>query len=125
MHGLDVDPLTDIAICSGQTEAFAAAVFALIDPGDEVILFDPSYETYGGCITMAGGIPVCVDLDPPHWTSDPNKAYEAFYCQNKSYNIEQVGGLDGPLLQLALPRRLEISILGLQIVLQHHFRRLL
>uniref|UniRef100_F6HZ83 Aminotransferase class I/classII large domain-containing protein n=1 Tax=Vitis vinifera TaxID=29760 RepID=F6HZ83_VITVI len=90
MHGLDVDPLTDIAICSGQTEAFAAAVFALIDPGDEVILFDPSYETYGGCITMAGGIPVCVDLDPPHWTSDPNKAYEAFYCQNKSYNIEQV-----------------------------------
>lgn len=31
----------------------------VINPGDEVILFDPSYETYGGCITMAGGIPVC------------------------------------------------------------------
>ncbi|KAL6339767.1 hypothetical protein AAG906_034853 [Vitis piasezkii] len=84
MHGLDVDPLTDIAICCGQSEAFAAAVFALIDPGDEVILFDPSYETYGGCITMAGGIPVCVDLDPPHWTLGPNKLMKSFTVKTKA-----------------------------------------
>lgn len=88
-HGLDVDPLTDIAICCGQSEAFAAAVLAsmpllshylitnvlfcslfhmlfvacfvgtVIDPGDEVIIFDPSYETYQACVAMAGGIPVC------------------------------------------------------------------
>ncbi|GLT42605.1 hypothetical protein SLA2020_165960 [Shorea laevis] len=65
LHDLDVNPLTDIAICCGQTEAFAAAIFAVIDPGDEVVLFDPSYETYEGCITMAGGVPVYVALDPP------------------------------------------------------------
>lgn len=85
MHGLDVEPLTDIAICCGQSEAFAAAMFAsmfsdlrwfimpkllllfiraiffllaVIDKGDEVILFDPSYETYETCIKLAGGIPV-------------------------------------------------------------------
>ncbi|CAA6669137.1 unnamed protein product [Spirodela intermedia] len=56
-HGLDFDPLTDIAICCGQTEAFAAAVFATISPGDEVLLFDPCYETYETSIAMAGGIP--------------------------------------------------------------------
>ncbi|KAK3008132.1 hypothetical protein RJ639_014244 [Escallonia herrerae] len=67
MHGLDVDPLTDIAICCGQSEAFAATMFAIINPGDEVILFDPSYETYETCIKMAGGVPVYVSLDPPHW----------------------------------------------------------
>ncbi|XP_043718602.1 kynurenine--oxoglutarate transaminase-like isoform X3 [Telopea speciosissima] len=57
-QGLDVNPLTDIAICCGQTEAFAAAVFATIDRGDEVLLFDPAYETYETCILMAGGVPV-------------------------------------------------------------------
>ncbi|KAL7226985.1 hypothetical protein ACSBR1_021951 [Camellia fascicularis] len=57
MHGLDFNPLTDIAICCGQSEAFAATMFAIIDKGDEVILFDPSYETYEACISMAGGIP--------------------------------------------------------------------
>ncbi|XP_028053360.1 uncharacterized protein LOC114257764 isoform X3 [Camellia sinensis] len=58
MHGLDFNPLTDIAICCGQSEAFAATMFATIDKGDEVILFDPSFETYEACISMAGGIPV-------------------------------------------------------------------
>ncbi|WVY95794.1 hypothetical protein V8G54_027945 [Vigna mungo] len=58
-HGLDIDPLTDVAICCGQSEAFAAAIFATIDPGDEVILFDPSYESYEGCVAMAGGVPDC------------------------------------------------------------------
>ncbi|GMN52353.1 hypothetical protein TIFTF001_021514 [Ficus carica] len=57
MHGLNVNPLTDIAICCGQSEAFAAAVFATIDKDDEVILFDPSYETYEACVTMARGVP--------------------------------------------------------------------
>ncbi|KAK4558960.1 hypothetical protein RGQ29_008274 [Quercus rubra] len=84
MHGLDVNPLTDIAICCGQTEAFAAAVFAIIDRGDEVVLFDPSYETYEGCIAMAGGVPVFVALDPPHWTLDPNKLMKSITGRTKA-----------------------------------------
>ncbi|PON72433.1 LL-diaminopimelate aminotransferase [Trema orientale] len=83
-HSLDVNPLTDVAICCGQTEAFAAAVFAIIDRGDEVILFDPAYETYEGCVTMAGGVPVYVALDPPHWTLDPEKLQKSFTQKTKA-----------------------------------------
>ncbi|XP_050205820.1 uncharacterized protein LOC126655622 isoform X3 [Mercurialis annua] len=84
MHGLDVDPLTDIAICCGQTEAFAAAIFAVIDPGDEVVLFDPSYETYESCIRLARGIPVFVALDPPYWTLDANRFMNSFTSRTKA-----------------------------------------
>ncbi|GLU07311.1 hypothetical protein SLE2022_242740 [Rubroshorea leprosula] len=84
MHDLDVNPLTDIAICCGQTEAFAAAIFAVIDPGDEVVLVDPSYETYEGCITMAGGVPVYVALDPPQWTLCPGKLLKSFTARIKA-----------------------------------------
>ncbi|KAF5801030.1 putative aminotransferase, class-I, pyridoxal-phosphate-binding, aminotransferase, class I/classII [Helianthus annuus] len=84
MHGLDVDPLTDIAICCGQTEAFAATMFAIINPGDEVILFDPSFETYATCISMAGGVPVYVALDPPYWTLDKVKLLDAFTAKTKA-----------------------------------------
>ncbi|KAM0015708.1 putative aminotransferase, class-I, pyridoxal-phosphate-binding, aminotransferase, class I/classII [Helianthus debilis subsp. tardiflorus] len=84
MHGLDVDPLTDIAICCGQTEAFAATMFAIINPGDEVLLFDPSFETYATCILMAGGVPVYVALDPPYWTLDKVKLLDAFTAKTKA-----------------------------------------
>ncbi|KAI3773183.1 hypothetical protein L6452_04387 [Arctium lappa] len=84
MHGLDVDPLTDIAICCGQTEAFAATMFAILNPGDEVILFDPSFETYETCILMAGGVPVYVALEPPYWMLDRVKLLDAFTAKTKA-----------------------------------------
>ncbi|CAN4091079.1 unnamed protein product [Withania somnifera] len=84
MHGLHVDPLTDIVICCGQSEAFAATMFAIINQGDEVILFDPSYETYETCIRLAGGLPVYVPLDPPHWSLDPNKLAKSFTARTKA-----------------------------------------
>ncbi|XP_028794694.1 uncharacterized protein LOC114750288 isoform X1 [Neltuma alba] len=84
MHGLDINPLTDVAICCGQTEAFAAAIFAIIDPGDEVIVFDPSYETYEAGILLAGGVPVHVPLDPPQWTMDPTKFLNSFTERTKA-----------------------------------------
>uniref|UniRef100_A0ACD5U5J1 Uncharacterized protein n=1 Tax=Avena sativa TaxID=4498 RepID=A0ACD5U5J1_AVESA len=83
-HGLHVDPLTDFAICCGQSEAFAAAIFAIIDPGDEVLLFDPSYETYQTCIELARGVPVYVPLDPPSWTLNGDKFLKSFTSQTKA-----------------------------------------
>ncbi|CAM8927470.1 unnamed protein product [Rhodiola kirilowii] len=83
-HNLVVDPLTDIAICCGQTEAFAAAVFAVIDRGDEVILFDPVYETYETSISLAGGVPVFVPLDPPYWSLDVEKLAKAVTNKTKA-----------------------------------------
>ncbi|XP_058188199.1 uncharacterized protein LOC131304814 isoform X1 [Rhododendron vialii] len=84
MHGLDVEPLTDIAICCGQSEAFAATTFALLDKGDEVVLFDPSYETYETCIKLAGGVPVYVPLDPPCWTLDADKLMKSLTVKTKA-----------------------------------------
>ncbi|CAI9104905.1 OLC1v1003697C3 [Oldenlandia corymbosa var. corymbosa] len=83
-QGLEFDPSTDIAICCGQTEAFAASIFAIIDQGDEVILFDPSFETYETCIRLAGGVPVYVSLDPPHWKLDADKLNKAFTGRTKA-----------------------------------------
>ncbi|PNX82308.1 kynurenine-oxoglutarate transaminase-like protein, partial [Trifolium pratense] len=90
MHGLDIDPLTDVAISCGQTEAFAASIFATIDPGDEVILFDPSYETYQGCVTMAGGVPIHVPLDPPLWSLDPSKLLRSITERTKAIILNSI-----------------------------------
>ncbi|KAK2649583.1 hypothetical protein Ddye_017072 [Dipteronia dyeriana] len=84
IYSLHVDPLTDIAICCGQTEAFAAAVFAIIDRGDEVVLFDPSFETYEASITIAGGVPVYVALDPPNWTLNEDKFMKSISSRTKA-----------------------------------------
>ncbi|XP_068662093.1 uncharacterized protein [Aristolochia californica] len=83
-HGLDVNPLTDIVVCCGQSEAFAAAIFATIDPGDEVLLFDPAYETYEACVRMAGGTPVYFALGPPNWSLDIEKLKKSFTARTKA-----------------------------------------
>ncbi|RCV42434.1 hypothetical protein SETIT_9G216200v2 [Setaria italica] len=83
-HGLDADPLTDFVICCGQSEAFAAAIFATIDQGDEVLLFDPAYETYETCIELARGVPVYVRLDPPSWTLNEDKFLKSFTSRTKA-----------------------------------------
>ncbi|CAL9133359.1 unnamed protein product [Musa textilis] len=83
-HGLDVNALTDFVICCGQSEAFAATILATIDQGDEVLLFDPAYETYESCIILAGGIPINVPLEPPHWTLNVDKFMKSFTSRTKA-----------------------------------------
>lgn len=56
-----------VIVTSGATEALAAAVFALIEPGDEVILFEPAYDAYAPLVRRAGGVPVFVTLGAPAW----------------------------------------------------------
>ncbi|MGB9633272.1 MAG: aminotransferase class I/II-fold pyridoxal phosphate-dependent enzyme, partial [Chloroflexaceae bacterium] len=65
-HGWrDLDPAHEVTVTSGATEALFAAMQALIDPGDEVIVFEPFYDAYVPDITMAGGVPRLVRLHPP------------------------------------------------------------
>ena len=56
-----------IVVTSGATEALAAALLALVNPGDEVILFQPAYDSYAPMVRRAGGVPVSVPLSPPEW----------------------------------------------------------
>ncbi|MBX2942232.1 MAG: aminotransferase class I/II-fold pyridoxal phosphate-dependent enzyme [Cyclobacteriaceae bacterium] len=65
-----VDPDTDITITAGGTEAIFATITGLVSPGDEVILFDPSYDCYDPAIRLNGGIPVPINILPPDFAID-------------------------------------------------------
>ncbi|WP_329314557.1 pyridoxal phosphate-dependent aminotransferase [Streptomyces sp. NBC_01262] len=63
-YGLTWDPDTEVLVTAGATEAIAAALLALLEPGDEVIALEPYYDSYAACIAMAGGVRVPVTLRP-------------------------------------------------------------
>jgi N-succinyldiaminopimelate aminotransferase len=69
-YGLSYDPATEVLVTAGATEAIAAALLALVEPGDEVIAFEPYYDSYAASIAMAGGTRVPVTLRPPHFRPD-------------------------------------------------------
>ena len=69
-YGLDYDPDTEVLVTAGATEAIAAAMLALVEPGDEVIAFEPYYDSYAASIAMAGGTRVPVTLRPPGFRPD-------------------------------------------------------
>ncbi len=77
-YGMEVDPEREITVCCGATEAMAAVFLALIDPGDEVIIFEPFYENYGPDAILAGAKPVFVPLEGLEWKLDPEKLRKAF-----------------------------------------------
>ncbi|MBS0333880.1 MAG: aminotransferase class I/II-fold pyridoxal phosphate-dependent enzyme, partial [Proteobacteria bacterium] len=65
-----LDPATEVTVTSGATEALAAAFLGLIEPGEEVVVFQPLYDAYLPLIRRAGGVPKLVSLKPPHWRFD-------------------------------------------------------
>jgi N-succinyldiaminopimelate aminotransferase len=69
-YGLEVDPDTEVLVTAGATEAIAAAMLALLEPGDEVIAFEPYYDSYAASIAMAGAVRVPVTLRPPTFRPD-------------------------------------------------------
>ncbi len=66
-QNVDLDWQREVTITSGATEAIAAALLAFIEPGDEVVLFEPLYDAYLPMVKRAGGVPRIVRLAPPHW----------------------------------------------------------
>jgi aspartate/methionine/tyrosine aminotransferase len=75
---LDLDWTREITVTSGATEALAATFLGLIEPGDEVVVFQPVYDAYLPLIRRAGGKPRLVRLSPPHWRFDRAMLEEAF-----------------------------------------------
>src|ERR671916_3027101 len=66
-QGLHIDPDNEVMVTSGATEALAGALLALLEPGDEVVLFEPMYDAYLPLVRRAGGVPRFVTLTPPHF----------------------------------------------------------
>lgn len=76
--GIDVDPETEITVCCGATEAMISTMLALINPGDEVIIFEPFYENYGPDCILSGAQTRFVSLAPPDWSFDREALSAAF-----------------------------------------------
>jgi aminotransferase len=85
--GLDVDPDREIVVTCGSTEAMIATMLATVDPGEEVILFEPYYENYGPDSILSDAKPRYVTLYPPHWTFDPDELRAAFNEKTKAIVI--------------------------------------
>jgi aminotransferase len=86
-QGPMVDPEREITVCCGSTEAMMSAMMALINPGDEVVVFEPFYENYGPDAILSGATPRFVPLHPPRegsvWTFDPQELAAAFGPRTK------------------------------------------
>lgn len=80
---LDLDPDREIMVTSGATEALAGALLALIEPGDEVVLFEPMYDAYLPLVRRAGGVPRFVTLQPPHFALTEEALAAAFSPKTK------------------------------------------
>ena len=76
--GLVIDPEREITVCCGATEAMIASLLAVVDPGDEVIVFEPFYENYGPDAIICGARTRFVSLRPPNWSFDPHELAAAF-----------------------------------------------
>ena len=93
--GLDYDPETEVTVCCGTTECMAATMLALVDPGDEVIVFEPYYENYGPDAILCGATPRFVRLREPDWSYDPAELERAFGNRTKAIVINTPGNPTG------------------------------
>jgi N-succinyldiaminopimelate aminotransferase len=77
-YGLEYDPETEIVVTSGATEALTSTMLGLLDPGDEVILFEPYYDSYPASVAMAGGVVRCATLRFPDFALDADELRALF-----------------------------------------------
>ncbi len=86
-QGVRVDPEREVTVCCGSTEGMVAAMLAIINPGDEVIVFEPFYENYGPDIILSDAVPRYVKLRAPDWSFDPDELAAAFSSKTKAIII--------------------------------------
>jgi N-succinyldiaminopimelate aminotransferase len=82
-YGLDVDPDTEVTVTAGATEAIVAAVIGLCETGDEVVVFEPFYDSYLPSIAMAGAVPKVVSLEAPEFRIDGDVLRRAFTAKTR------------------------------------------
>jgi aspartate/methionine/tyrosine aminotransferase len=88
-QGIRIDPEREITICCGSTEAMMSAMMAIINPGDEIVVFEPYYENYGPDAILSGATPRFVKMKPPAgendvWSYDPDELAAAFGPRTKA-----------------------------------------
>ena len=100
-YGLGLDHETQICVTCGSTEAMIAAMLGVIDPGDEVIVFEPFYENYGPDAIIAGAMPRYVELRPPEWSFDPDELAAAFTARTRGIIVNSPNNPTGKVFTRA------------------------
>jgi aminotransferase len=99
--GVEVDPEREICVCCGATEAMASTMLALVDPGDEVIVFSPYYENYWPDAVLAGATPRFVTLREPDWSIDEAELRAAFGPRTRAIVINTPNNPTGKVFSRA------------------------
>src|SRR6266446_3555500 len=85
--GFEIDPEAEITVTCGSTEGMIAAMMATVDPGEEVIVFEPFYENYAPDAILSDARPRYVPLRAPDWTFDHDELRAAFNSMSKTYSV--------------------------------------
>ncbi|MGW2484589.1 pyridoxal phosphate-dependent aminotransferase [Streptomyces sp. NPDC001571] len=92
------DPLTELTVTVGATEALCVALLTVVEPGDEVVLLDPGYEQFKAAIALAGAVPRFVPLHAPDWRFDPDELAAAFTPRTRAVLLNSPGNPTGRVL---------------------------
>ncbi|MHB8191431.1 MAG: aminotransferase class I/II-fold pyridoxal phosphate-dependent enzyme [Ferrimicrobium sp.] len=112
-YGMNLDPDSEVLITAGATEAIAAAVLALCDHGDEVILFEPFYDAYAAMVTIAGAIPKVVTLTGSEFTFEPEDLRRAVSNQTRAIILNNPHNPTGKVFT-----RAELDVIA-EVVIAH------
>ena len=99
--GLAFDPEREVTVCCGSTECMASVMLALVDPGDEVIVFEPYYENYGPDAILSGAVPRFVRLREPDWSFDPAELAAAFSARTRAIVVNTPNNPTGKVFSRA------------------------
>ncbi len=100
-NGIPCDPDLNVTVCCGATECTMAASLALVNPGDEVVIFQPFYENYGPDALLSGAVPKWVRLRPPDWSFDPDELRAAFSPKTKAVFVNSPNNPTGKVFTRA------------------------
>jgi aminotransferase len=104
-YGHRVDPERQVTVCCGSTEAMLSTLLAVLDPGDEIVIFEPFYENYGPGSIISGAKPVFVPLEPPDFSFDPDRLARAFTPRTRAIVFNSPNNPTGKVFSL---RELEL-----------------
>ncbi len=99
-NGISVDPETEITVCCGSTEAMISSLMAIVNPGEEVIVFEPFYENYGPDTILCGAIPRFITLHEPDWHFDERELAQTFNNRTKAIIINTPNNPTGKVFSL-------------------------
>jgi methionine aminotransferase len=110
LYGYRYDPATEITVTSGATEALFATLTALVHPGDDVLLFQPAYDSYVPAIQLSGGTPVFVTMRPPDYRIDWDAARRAVTPRTRAIVLNSPHNPTGMILTADDMRELELLL---------------